>query len=64
MRSNWNSTESTNTAQLALKNNGQNWPVPPDERTLTPAEQNKLEIHFGVVTPEPRQATPAKRKRR
>src|SRR5262249_14550715 len=30
--------------QLALQNNGQNWPVPPDQRTFSPAEQNKLDI--------------------
>jgi hypothetical protein len=49
-------------SQLALRNNGQNWPVPPDERTLTPAEQNKLDIHFGVVSPDPANAAPAKSK--
>ena len=46
--------------QLARKNNGENWPVPPDERTLSPAEQNRLEIDFGVVTPDPASAPPAK----
>jgi hypothetical protein len=48
--------------ELALKNNGQNWPVPPDERTLTPAEQNRLDIHFGVISAEPAGAAPAKSK--
>ena len=48
--------------QLALKNNGQGWPVPPDERTLSPAEQNKIDIHFGVVSPQPKNAPSAKSK--
>jgi hypothetical protein len=48
--------------QLARKSNGQDWPVPPDERTLTPAEQNRLEIHFGVITPDPADSPPAKLK--
>ena len=39
--------------QLARKTSGQDWPMPDDERTLSPAEQNKLEIHFGVITPDP-----------
>ncbi len=57
--------------QLAHRTDGADWPVRGDERTLSPAEQNKLEIHFGVITPEPRNATTptkksttAKRKRR
>jgi hypothetical protein len=39
--------------QIASKNNGQGWPVPPDERTLSPSEQNRLDIHFGVIIPDP-----------
>jgi hypothetical protein len=48
--------------QLALKNNGQGWPVPPDERTLSPAQQNKLDIHFGVINSQPPNPPPAKSK--
>jgi hypothetical protein len=48
--------------QLARKSGGQDWPVPADERTLSPAEQNRLEIHFGVITPDPANPPPAKTK--
>jgi hypothetical protein len=48
--------------QLARKNSREGWPVPPDERTLTPAAQNRLEIHFGVITPDPAERAPAKTK--
>ncbi len=48
--------------QLTRQNNRDEWPVPADERTLSPAEQNALEIHFGVITPDPATAPPAKTK--
>jgi hypothetical protein len=48
--------------QIARADDGQEWPVRPDERTLSPAEQNRLDIHFGVIIPEPGNATPAKKK--
>jgi hypothetical protein len=50
--------------QLSRDTSVQNWPTLDGERTLSPADQKQLEIHFGVVSPEPRPATPAKRKRR
>ena len=48
--------------QLARKNSHEQWPVPADQRTLSPAEQNRLEIHFGVISPDPATAAPAKTK--
>jgi hypothetical protein len=38
--------------QLARTARGQDWPVPSDERTLSPAEQSRLEIRFGVIIPD------------
>ena len=46
--------------QLARTTRGQDWPVPSDERTLSPAEQSRLEIHFGVINPDPPAAPAAK----
>jgi hypothetical protein len=46
--------------QLARKTRGQDWPVPADDRTLSPAEQSRLEIRFGVITPESSNAPAAK----
>jgi hypothetical protein len=48
--------------QLARTSGGQDWPVPKDERTLSPAEQNRLEIHFGVISADPPAAPAAKSK--
>ena len=48
--------------QLARKNSHEQWPVPADQRTLSPAEQKRLEIHFGVISPDPATAAPAKTK--
>ena len=42
--------------QHARQTGGQEWPVPDGERTLSLAEQKKLSIHFGVVTPQPDKA--------
>jgi hypothetical protein len=50
--------------QLARDTSAQEWPTLDGERTLSPADQKKLEIHFGVISPEPNKPTPAKRKRR
>jgi hypothetical protein len=49
-------------AQLARKTGGQDWPVLDDERTLSPAEQSRLAIHFGVVIPDPQSAPPTNAK--
>ena len=62
MRSKVNSRGVDQYFQLARKTGGENWPVPGDERTLSPDEQNRLDIHFGVVTPDPASAPPAKAK--
>ncbi len=48
--------------QLFRRTRGEDWPVPNDERTLSPAEQGRLEIHFGVIDVEPANAPPAKTK--
>jgi hypothetical protein len=48
--------------QLAHSDRTQDWPVPNDERTLSPAEQSRLEIRFGVITPDPPAAPAAKSK--
>ena len=48
--------------QLAHTNRTQDWPVPSDERTLSPAEQSRLEIRFGVINPDPPAAPAAKSK--
>lgn len=49
--------------QLANNSGPGEWPIPDDERTLSPANQKKLEIHFGVITPEPQNAPTPKRKK-
>ena len=50
--------------QLANNSGPGEWPTPEDERTLSPADQKRLEIHFGVISSEPQRAPTAKRKRR
>ncbi len=39
--------------QHARQTHGEEWPVPDGERTLSPADQKKLSIHFGVVSVQP-----------
>ena len=48
--------------QLARAKDSQDWPAPGDERTLSPAEQSRLEIRFGVINPDPATAPAAKSK--
>ena len=45
--------ESTSTFSSPNTARDQEWPVPKDERTLSPAEQSRLEIRFGVIIPDP-----------
>ena len=56
-----NTAESTSTTS-SPKNRGQGWPVPAMSARFTPGEQNRLEIHFGVITPEPVDAAKGKAK--
>ena len=47
--------------QLAKDANTPEWPTPDGERP-SPGDQKKLDIHFGVISPEPANAPTAKAK--